>query len=145
MRVDPRARVVDGHELDVELAVEVEVGDVRLSAGHAVEPADAGRRAADAATSGRRVARRSLGRGRSAARRALDRLDDLLVAGAATQVAGEALLDLGPRRVRDVGQERRPRDELARDAEAALDGAGLEERRLDGCSRSPSAPAPRRS
>ena len=46
-RDDPRPRVVDRHELDVQLAVEMDVGDVRLLAGDPVEPADAGRRRAD--------------------------------------------------------------------------------------------------
>ena len=39
---------------------------------------------------------------RTACRGELDRLDDLLVAGAPAQVAREALLDLGAGRVRDV-------------------------------------------
>ena len=96
-----RARAhVEGDELDVEDVVEADVGDVGLPAGDAVEAADA--RPGDAADA-RRV-RSRLGRRRSSAvagrRRSSDRLDDLLVAGAAAEVAGEALLDLGPGRVR---------------------------------------------
>ena len=50
--VDPEARVVDRHELDVQLAVEVDVGDVRLAAGDPVEAADPGRGPADAVAHG---------------------------------------------------------------------------------------------
>ena len=50
-RDDPRPGAVEGHELDVERVLEPDVGDVRLAAGDPVEPADAGRRAADAPAS----------------------------------------------------------------------------------------------
>ena len=46
-REDPRPRVVDRDELDVQLAVQVDVGDVCLMAGDPIPPADAGRGRAD--------------------------------------------------------------------------------------------------
>ena len=45
--VDPRPCVVDRHEPDVQLAIEMDVGDVVLLAGDPVQPADADRRLAD--------------------------------------------------------------------------------------------------
>ncbi len=83
-----------------------------------------------ASTSGRRPARpRARARPAPIARRRRQHgLDDLLVAGAAAQVAGEPLLDLGARRLRDVGEQRVRRHELARDAEPALGRAVVEER-----------------
>ena len=122
-------------------------GDPRL--GHRRGPT--ARRRVTAATASR-AARRSVAGGwrRGAARRPrrsrqLDGLDDLLVAGAAAQVAGEALLDLGAGRVRDVDAAAPGRDELARDAEPALDGAGVEERLLERVRAGRRPPAPRRS
>ena len=90
----------------------MDVGDVRLAPGDAVDAADASRRVADARRATSLGAARAPGDGAASARRArriggqLDGLDDLLVAGAAAQVAGEALLDLGPRRMRRVGEQR---------------------------------------
>ena len=147
--VDPRAGAVDRHELDVEHVIEMEVGDVGLASGHPIEPADPGRRRADAVVRSSVVPwRRCVRPWPLAARRGgrdQDRLDDLLVAGAAAEVAGEALLDLGARRVRVSAQERTRGDELARDAEAALDGAGLEEGRLERDGAVAVRPGPRRS
>ena len=107
-----RARAsVDRDELDVELAVEVDVGDVRLLAGDAPMPPTRPatcrchwvrrRRRVDA-----RLAAPGARRPPAAlpAAAAAHGLDDLLVAGAAAQVAGEPLLDLGARRVRAVAR-----------------------------------------
>src|SRR5450759_2539802 len=60
-----------------------------------------------------------------------DRLGDLLVARAAAQVACEALLDLRDGGMGVLRQEGVGRHELAGDAEAALDGALVEERLLE--------------
>ena len=125
----------------MEHVVEVDVGDVLPAPGDAGTAADAGRRLADAhcgATFASGTADRSptVGVGVpcscSSPAAAQHGLDDLLVAGAAAEVAGEPLLDLGARRVRD---RRRAApcggDQLARDAEAALRGARVEERLLE--------------
>ena len=61
----------------------------------------------------------------------LDRVDDLHVAGAAAQVASQRPLHLCPRGIRVGGEELLGRHDHARDAEAALDGAGQDERLLD--------------
>ena len=104
----------------MERAFEAQVGDVRLPAGDAVEPADASRRRSDDVVAHD-----------SGPRRRQDGFDDLLVPGAAAQVAGEALLHLGPGRVRVVREQGVARDELTRDAEPALDRARVEERLLE--------------
>ena len=138
---DPRPRHVERDELHVEDVVVGQVGDVLLLPGDAGTAADPGCRLPDAhcgATFASGTAERSPTGGAAlvvcvgfAARGSLDRLDDLLVAGAAAEVAGEALLDLGAGRVRREGEQRLRGDELARDAEAALRGAGVEERLLE--------------
>ena len=138
----PRDRQRD--ELDVEDVVERDVGDVRLPPGDAIEAADAhGRVADDAAHCGATDGvgdRCDVDRGRHGMGRILAApplggqghgLDDLLVAGAAAEVAGEPLLDLGTVRMGDLRQQRPRRHELARDTEAALGGTGLEERFLE--------------
>ena len=138
---DPRARHIEGDELDVEDVVVGQVGDVLLLPGDAGTAADPGCRlpdahcgatfasgTADRSPTGGAAARRLVG---LAARGCQHGLDDLLVAGAATQVAGEAFLDLGAGRVRGERQQRLGRDQLAGDAEPALGGAGVEERLLE--------------
>ena len=59
------------------------------------------------------------------------RVEDLLVARAAAQVAGERLADLGVGRARRARQQVVRGDDQPRRAEAALHGAGLQERLLD--------------
>ena len=128
-RPDPGARRIERDELDVEHVVEVEVGDVRLLAGHALDAADPAPATCRHAPSLRCDARRSASmrdprspdrwraRARIAAAAGLadrgrreHRLDDLLVPRAAAQVAGEPFLDLGARRVRGVREQRLRRD-----------------------------------
>src|SRR4051794_22180990 len=58
-------------------------------------------------------------------------VDDLLVARAAAEVAGERLADLRVARVRILRQQVVRRDDQPRRAEAALHAAGLDERALD--------------
>src|SRR6187397_382481 len=72
----------------------------------------------------------NLGSLRLAARRGLDGLEYLVVATATAVVAGQPLLDLGVRRVRRPTQEVVAGHQLAGNAEAALDGALLQEGRL---------------
>src|SRR5712664_2121861 len=60
----------------------------------------------------------------------LDRLIDLDVAGAAAEVAGERVLDLVPRRLRIVAQQRLGSEEERGRAVAALRGAQVGERLL---------------
>jgi hypothetical protein len=61
----------------------------------------------------------------------VDRVDDLLVASAAAEVAGKSLANLVVGRIRDAVKEvMRGHDEPWR-TEATLDGSGLDERRLD--------------
>src|SRR5690242_2246201 len=62
----------------------------------------------------------------------LDRLDDLLVAGAAAQVPGDGLLDALARGLRLARKERLCREQDARRAVAALRGAEIGECRLQG-------------
>src|SRR5581483_8041266 len=59
-------------------------------------------------------------------------VDDLHVARAAAEVAGERLADLVVRRARVAAQQVDGRDDEAGRAEAALHGAGVDERLLDG-------------
>src|SRR6266516_3282895 len=61
-----------------------------------------------------------------------DGVEDLRVAGAAAEVAGQCLADLVVARARIARQQIRGRDDQARSAEAALDRAGLGEGLLDG-------------
>ena len=68
---------------------------------------------------------------RSAGSRREHRLDDLFVPGAAAQVPGKPILDLGAGRLRDSVEQGLRRDELARDAEPALRRATVEERLLE--------------
>src|SRR5215217_1585483 len=73
----------------------------------------------------------SSGRGRRLARLAeLDRLDDVVVAGAAADVAVERLADLLLARLRVVGEQLHRRHHHPRRAEAALQAVALAERRL---------------
>src|ERR1017187_9150125 len=60
----------------------------------------------------------------------LDRVDDLLVARAAAEVAVDRLADLVPRRPRILEQERMRHEDHPGRAEAALDRAALHERPL---------------
>ena len=60
-----------------------------------------------------------------------DGVEDLGVAGAAAEVAGELLADDVVARVRDALEQRRGRDDEAGRAEAALHGARVDERLLD--------------
>ena len=71
-------------------------------------------------------ARRAHARGRQP-----DRVEDLRVAGAAAEVAGELLADLVVPRARHALEQRRGRDDEARRAEAALHRPRLDERLLD--------------
>src|SRR5581483_443623 len=64
-------------------------------------------------------------------RREPHRVEDLLVAGAATEVAGQGLANLVLTRVRATLEQRRGRDHQPRRAEPALHGACLDERLLD--------------
>src|SRR5512140_1613951 len=64
-------------------------------------------------------------------RRLRDRFDDTDVPGAAAQVAAQRFADLGPRRTRIAIEERDRRDQHAGRAEAALDGAFVDERLLE--------------
>src|SRR5664279_4398718 len=74
---------------------------------------------------------RSSDRRRGLARLAeLDRLDDVVVAGAAADVAVEALADLLLARLRVVGEQLHRRHHHARRAEAALQAVALAKRRL---------------
>ena len=61
-----------------------------------------------------------------------DRLDDLRVAGAAADVAGDGVDDLGARGRRVVGQQRMGGEDHRRRAVPALHAVGLAERVLDG-------------
>ena len=152
---DPRPGAVEADELDLEDVLEADVGDVGLAAGDAVEAADAGGRVADALVL--LIGSAALGPGGATAvgggRRSggpdfggqQHRLDDLLVAGAATKVAGQAILDLGARRLGDVGQQGLRREQLAGDAEAALRGARVQERLLERMEPVAAWPGPRRS
>ena len=63
--------------------------------------------------------------------RQLDRVDDLRVARAAAEVAGERLADVGLGGLRVAREQVVARDDQARGAEAALDRAGVDERLLD--------------
>src|SRR3954449_10987690 len=63
--------------------------------------------------------------------RGLHGLEDLLVAGPPAEVPGEPLLDLGAGRVGVLLEQRVGGDELARNAEPALDRTLVEERGLD--------------
>src|SRR5262249_16832899 len=65
-------------------------------------------------------------------RRVLDGLDDVDVAGAAAQVPGDGLADVGLARVGVPGEERRARPHHARRAEAALQAVLLPEALLHG-------------
>ena len=67
----------------------------------------------------------------SSCRRRLDRLDDVVVAGAAADVAVEIPADLGLARARLLVEQRRRRHHHARGAEAALQAVVGLERRLD--------------
>src|SRR3954453_18488432 len=70
-------------------------------------------------------------RGRGLARLAeLDRLDDVVIAGAAADVAVERLADLVFGRLRVVGEKLHRRHHHPRRAEAALQAVALAERRL---------------
>src|SRR5919205_657080 len=60
-----------------------------------------------------------------------DRVEDLLVPGAAAQVAGQRLADLGIGRARIAVEQVVAGDDEPGRAEAALDAAGLDERTLD--------------
>ena len=60
-------------------------------------------------------------------RRQPDGVEDLLIAGAAAEVARERLADLVVARIRAAGEQVRRRDDEPRRAEAALDGARLDE------------------
>ena len=137
----------------MERVRDVEVGEIPLGAGDPPDPADAVRGLADAArrdghwsrpsaferapTRAPAAADRGGTGGRRdgpplrAARHELDGLEDLLVARAPAEVPGQSLLDRGPARVRVRLEQRVRGHELARDAEAALDGARVEERLLD--------------
>src|SRR3954468_7215522 len=64
--------------------------------------------------------------------READRVHDLLVAGAAAQVARQRLADVRVARVGVALQHLVGGDQQPRRAEAALDGAGVDERLLDG-------------
>ena len=121
----------------MQLVGQVDVCHIALLTGDASLAADARHRLADerhwsttcggrsgAATDGARAA------GRLTAGSRLDRLEDLVVATAAAVVAGQPLLDLGVRRVRRATKQVVAGQQLAGDAEAALDGALLEEGRL---------------
>ena len=63
-------------------------------------------------------------------RRTVHGFEDLPVPGAAADVAGQRLADLGVGRLGVVAQERGGRDDEARRAEAALHRAGVDERAL---------------
>ena len=118
----------------------------------AVQPQHRARRrhpGGDAAPRGSAAAAlRALASGACAARGAprMDRGDDPLVAGAAAQVAGELLADLGLRRPRVAAQQRLGGDQKAGGAEPALQGVVLGERALQRASaRRRGRPGPRRS
>ena len=89
-----------------------------------------------------RSARRRAGSSRLGGR--ADRVEDLLVARAAAQVAGQRLADLGVARVRLALQQVVGGDDQPGRAEAALDGARGEERLLDRVQLVLGARAPRR-
>src|SRR5436309_12349109 len=63
--------------------------------------------------------------------RVQDGLDDLFVARTAAEIAGEPVLDLCPAQVRASLEEGVRRDQVARNAEAALGGSVVEERLLE--------------
>src|SRR5690606_1470448 len=75
---------------------------------------------------------RSFGRSGRDASGVLDRLDDVLVAGAPADIAFEVLADLGLGGLRVVGQQGNGRHHHAGGAEAALQAMALAKRRLDG-------------
>ena len=97
---------VERDELHVQDVLEVDVGDVLLPPGDSLDPTDARRRLADrhwGATSASGVDDRSStsgAAGRACPRRRLRRcrLEDLLVAGTAAVVAGQAFFDVRARR-----------------------------------------------
>src|SRR5438445_648653 len=64
-------------------------------------------------------------------RRALDRLDDLSIAGATAEIARQRFADLGERGLRVLAQQGMRGDHEPGSAEAALHGAGFDERPLD--------------
>jgi hypothetical protein len=64
-------------------------------------------------------------------RRGVDRAQDPLVSGAATEVAHHPLAGLGVRGARVRAKERVGRDQLTRRADAALESAVLDERMLE--------------
>ena len=66
---------------------------------------------------------------RAAAGGELDRVDDLLIAGAAAEIAAESPRGFPPRRHRDARPAMRVRDQHAGRAEAALQGVRLDRRR----------------
>ena len=109
-----------------------EVAGVRELAGHFRDRVDAPDRLADAAELELACSR--------PARREANGVEDLRVAGAAAEVAGERLADLVVVRARRSPQQVDRGHDQSRRAEAALHGAGLDERLLDrGAARSPSA------
>ena len=85
-----------------------------------------------AAAQGARARRSPLGAGGVPPAAKLDGLDDLLVAGAAAQVAADARLDLVPAGVGVLVQQRLGRHDHAGGAVAALGGGLLDEGLLDG-------------
>ena len=110
---DARVRVRAAQEHRVEQAGQRDVGHVAPAPGEQPRVLLAEMPVADELHAG--AARRARGR-----RRVERRLHDVLVAGAAAEVAGERLADLGLRRRRVVAQVRGQRHQDAGRAEAAL-------------------------
>ena len=120
-------RVPPQHSRRVEVA---RVRELSLHLGRPVGPADG---LADVAElePGRRLG----GGRRHACSRGPHRVEDLLVAGAAAEVAREGLADLVVRRARRVIEQVDGGDDQAGRAEPALHGAGGEKRLLDAVQR----------
>ena len=131
-------RVPPEHPGRVEVA---RVRELALHLGRAVRPAGG---LADVAElePGRRLGRVVVES--SCPGRGPNRVEDLLVAGAAAEVAGERLADLVVRRARRVVEQVDGGDDQARRAEPALHGSGGEERLLDAVQRTVRPRRPRR-
>ena len=140
-REDSRVRVRAAQRVSPEHPRCRQVARVRELAGRLRRAVDALDALADAADAELAPARDAHGPRSPARRRQPDRVEDLLVAGAAAEVPGERLADLVLARVGRALEQRGGRDDQPGRAEAALHRARVDERLLHGMKVSP-APRP---